>query len=59
MSMTRDEAKYEEFMERLYEEHKEQAIEEFTTELLQSYYGDHKLLGILGFRRRCGKRTLW
>lgn len=44
MSMTPDEAEYEEFIERLYEEHKEHAIQEFTAELLQSYYTDHKLL---------------
>ncbi len=44
MSMTPDEAEYEEFMDRLYEEHKEQAIEECTAELLRSYYAGHKLL---------------
>ena len=44
MSMTPQEAEYEEFMDRLYEEHKEQAIEEFTAELLQSYYRSNGLL---------------
>ena len=38
MSMTREEAAYEEAMEALYAEHKEQAIEEFRDERLQSYY---------------------
>lgn len=38
MSRTPHEAEYEEFMDRLYEEHRGQAIEEFTAELLQSYY---------------------
>jgi hypothetical protein len=42
--MTPQEAEYEEFMDRLYEEHKEQAIEEFTSELLQSYYRNNGLL---------------
>jgi hypothetical protein len=44
MSMTPHEAEYEEFMDRLYEENKEQAIEEFTTELLQAYYRDNVLV---------------
>ncbi len=44
MSMTQQEAEYEEFMDRLYEEHKVQAIEEFTAELLQSYYRNNGLL---------------
>ena len=44
MSMTPQEAEYEEFMGQLYEEHKEQAIEEFTAELLQSYYHNNRLL---------------
>jgi len=58
MSMTRDEAEYEEFMEKLYEEHKEQAIEEFTTELLQSYYGNHKLLAKPAFDALTEARNL-
>lgn len=41
MSMTWEEAAYEEAMEALYAEHKEQAIEEFTDERLQSYYIAH------------------
>ena len=44
MSMTPDEAAYEEYMDKLYEEHRKEAIEEFTDERLQSYYIDNKLL---------------
>ncbi|MFZ5995691.1 MAG: hypothetical protein ACOYU4_11990 [Thermodesulfobacteriota bacterium] len=58
MSMTPDEAEYEEFMDRLYEEHKEQAIEEFTAELLQSYYSDHKLLAKPAFDALIEARNL-
>lgn len=36
--MTWEEAAYDEAMSALYEEHKEQAIQEFTIERLQSYY---------------------
>ena len=36
--MTWEEAAYEEAMDALYAEHKEQAIEKFTDERLQSYY---------------------
>ena len=36
--MTWEEAAYDEAMSALYEEHKEQAIQEFTVERLQSYY---------------------
>jgi len=42
--MTLEEAAYEEAMEALYAEHKEQAIEEFTYERLQSYYLAHPSL---------------
>lgn len=44
MSTTPDEARYEEYMDQLYEEHKGQAIQEFIDERLQSYYEDHRLL---------------
>lgn len=44
MSMTLQEAEYEAFMDQLYEEHREQAIEEFTADLLQSYYRENSLL---------------
>lgn len=44
MSMTWEEAAYEDFIAQLYEEHKKEAIEEFTVERLQSYYLKNKLL---------------
>ncbi len=34
-------AAYDEYMLSLYEEHKEEAIKEFRSERLQSYYEDH------------------
>jgi hypothetical protein len=41
----RDEyAEYDEAISALYEEHKKEAIEEFTTERLQSYYINNRLL---------------
>ena len=42
--MTLQEAQQEEYMDQLYEEHKELAIQEFIDERLQSYYGEHRLL---------------
>jgi hypothetical protein len=36
MSMTEDEYAYEEYMLQIYEEHKKEAMEEFTYERLQS-----------------------
>lgn len=47
--MTPEEAQYEEYMDQLYEEHKEQAIQEFIYERLQSYYGEHRLLAESAF----------
>lgn len=44
MSMTLQEAQQEDYMEQLYEEHKELAIQEFIDERLQFYYGEHRLL---------------
>lgn len=44
MSTTPDEAAYDEYMSHLYEEHKKEAIGEFTDERLQAYYLNHKLL---------------
>ncbi len=38
MSMTQDEARYEAWMEELYEEHSKQALDEFRSERLQSFY---------------------
>lgn len=42
--MTEDEYAYDEYMAQMYEEHKVEAIEEFTYERLQSYYSDNRLL---------------
>jgi hypothetical protein len=42
--MTEDEYAYDQYMDQLYEEHKAEAIEEFTAERLQSYYSDNRLL---------------
>lgn len=58
MSMTLQEAEYEEFMDRLYEEHKEQAIEEFTAELLQTYYRSNELLAKPAFDALVEARNL-
>lgn len=58
MSMTPQEAEYEEFMDRLYKENKEQAIEEFTGELLQSYYRNNGLLAKPAFDALIDARNL-
>jgi len=42
--MTPDEARFEEWMDQLYAEHKIQAVEEFTDERLQSFYRDNPLI---------------
>ena len=42
--MTEDEARFEEWMDELYRDHKEQAIEEFTDERLKSFYLAHPLI---------------
>lgn len=44
MSMSEDDYKYDEYMAQLYEEHKIEAIEEFTNERLQSYYNQNRFL---------------
>jgi hypothetical protein len=44
MSVTLQEAQQEEYMDQLYEEHKELAIQEFIDERLQSYYWENRLL---------------
>ena len=41
MSMSPDDARYEQWFDELYAEHKEVAIEEFTSERLQSFYLNH------------------
>lgn len=38
MSMTEEEARYEQWMDDLYAEHSKQAVEEFTADRLRSYY---------------------
>ena len=38
MSMIEDEYRYDEWMSELYAEHREEALQEFTAERLQSYY---------------------
>jgi len=42
--MTEEDYAYDQYMTELYEEHKAEAIDEFTAERLQSYYSDNKLL---------------
>jgi hypothetical protein len=44
MSITHSEAAYDDYMAELYEEHKKEAIAEFTSERLQSYYITNKKL---------------
>jgi len=58
MSMTEDEYAYDEYMTQLYEEHKGQAIEEFTSERLQSYYSDNRLLAKPAFTALGESRSL-
>jgi len=58
MSMAEDEYAYDEYMTQLYEEHKNQAIEEFTFERLQSYYRDNRLLAKPAFTTLCEAKSL-
>jgi len=58
MSMTHEEAAYEDYIAQLYEEHKKEAIEEFTDERLQSYYLDNKLLAKPAFDALTEARNL-
>ena len=44
MSMSYEEAAYEQYIDNLYAEHRKEAIEEFTSERLCSYYNENKLL---------------
>ncbi len=44
MSMSEDEYAHDEYMAQLYEEHKIEAIEEFTNERLKSYYSKNRFL---------------
>jgi hypothetical protein len=56
--MTPDEARYEEYTDQLYQDHKGQAVEEFTDERLQSYYGDYLLLAKPAFDALTEARNL-
>jgi hypothetical protein len=58
MSMTEDEYAYDAYMSEQYEEHKKDAIEEFTFERLQSYYSGNKLLAKPAFNVLKEARTL-
>jgi hypothetical protein len=58
MSTTPDEAAYDEYMAELYEEHKKEAIEEFTFERLQSYYINNKLMAQPAFLALSEARSL-
>jgi len=58
MSMTEDEARYEQWMDALYREHKEQAIEEFTDERLKSFYVAHPLVAQLAVETLAEARKL-
>lgn len=58
MSMTEDEYAYDQYMSELYEEHKKEAIEEFTSERLRSYYSDNRLLAKPAFEALAEAKTL-
>jgi len=58
VSMTEDEYAYDEYMTQLYEEHKKEAIEEFTYECLQSYYINNKLMAQPAFLALSEARSL-
>ncbi len=57
MSMSYEEARYEQYMDDLYEEHRKEAIEEFTDERLTSYYSANKLLAKPAFEALSEART--
>ncbi|VAX24271.1 hypothetical protein MNBD_NITROSPINAE03-1526 [hydrothermal vent metagenome] len=58
MSMDEHDVAYERYMSDLYEEHYHEAIEEFTDELLISYYTDNKLLAKPAINSLCEARKL-
>lgn len=58
MSMSYDEAAYEQYMDDLYEEHRKEAIEEFTADRLSSYYSENKLLAKPAFEALSEARKL-
>src|SRR4030067_923785 len=58
MSMSYEEAAYEQYMDDLYEEHRQEAIEELTYERLCSYYNGNKLLAKPAFEALSEARKL-
>src|SRR5437867_7551263 len=58
MSMTEDEARYDQWMAELYVEHSKEAVKEFTAECLQSYYLKDPLLASASFRSLTESRVL-
>lgn len=58
MSMSYEEAAYEHYMGDLYEEHRKEAIEEFTSERFCSYYRENKLLAKPAFEALSEARKL-
>ena len=58
MSMTEQEAQYEQWMADLYEEHSKEAVAQFTLECLQSYYLKDPLLASAPFRSLTESRVL-
>jgi hypothetical protein len=58
MSMTHEEAAYDDYMADLYDEHRKEAIEEFTSERLSSYYSENKLLARPSFETLTEARLL-
>ena len=58
MSMSYDEAAREQYLDDLYEEHRKEAIEEFTFERLSSYYSENKQLAKPAFEALSDAREL-
>lgn len=58
MSMSYEEAMYEQYLDELYEEHRKEAIEEFTSDRLSSYYSENKQLAKPAFEALSEARTL-
>jgi len=58
MSITEEEARFDQWMEELYNEHRKQAIEEFTAERLQSFYVDNPMVAEAALRSLVESRNL-
>lgn len=58
MSISYDEAAREQYLEDLYEEHRKEAIEEFTSERLSSYYSENKQLAKPAFEALSDAKAL-